>query len=692
MKNAYKTTALIAGAMLLVSFLLPVLKTNIALAERVIDSTTLNKTIVKGGDSITATLTVTLSGATPNKWASVEYWISGKSPVCVDTTDYITDGTYTESFSITTPTTEGTYDITFKVFGVNATNCGGTAPTVTTLTNAITVDNTNPTVPVLTWPIDNAAINDNTPLMKWEDSTDNSGINGYEYLIHFNCSDITDIPSSCSNYYSAYLTNSEYQAGTTPDNTYYWQIRAKDDAGNFSDWSNLEEFVIDTQAPNAPVLITPSDNSIIGGIPSLTNTWSAISDAVKYIYESYHDAGATNPRYSDTYTTTSKTAPNVSDTTFWWRVKAVDASDNESAWSDLWKVTIDNTAPVVAITNPPESIISGSVEIRGTVTDANPHHYWWVIQDSLNHTVAGPKTVNYTTSFTNKLLFTWDTTSVSNGTYTVKLEAKDAAGNKDTSSVDWNVVTVNNSTITPTFDPIANPLELTIYKNTPTWFDVTGYDGDGDPLTYTIVDQPTVGNISDTAPHIKYTSGFDITGPDSFTFKVNDGTTDSNIATVSINVVEVPVGSGCGGQCQSGSSGEVLGVSTEATPTPEPTPTPEVTPTPTPEVLGEATCVELITNYLWFGGNNNSEQIKILQQFLNEQMGTQIPITGFYGTQTRDAVKLFQEKYADKILQPWIDKGLLEEKLGTGNVFKTTKWWINMTACPSLNLTQPIIP
>jgi len=116
------------------------------------------------------------------------------------------------------------------------------------------------------------------------------------------------------------------------------------------------------------------------------------------------------------------------------------------------------------------------------------------------------------------------------------------------------------------------------------------------------------------------------------------------------------------------------------------------TPTPTPEVLGEATCAELITNYLWFGGNNNSEQVKILQQFLNEQIGAQIPITGFYGTQTRDAVKAFQEKYADKILQPWIDKGLMIEKIGTGNVFKTTKWWINMTTCPSLNLSQPIIP
>ena len=696
MKNTHKTTALIAGAMLLVSFLLPIIKTNVALAERVINSTTLNGTsgvIVKGGDLITASLTVTLSGSTLNKWASVGYQIGGESPTCLDTTDYITDGTYTESFPITAPATEGTYNVTFKVFGVNATICGGASPTTETLTDAIVVDNTNPTIPVLTWPINGLVINDNTPLMHWEDSTDDSGIAGYEYFIHFNCSDLTDLPNSCSHHYSAYLTNSEYQAGTTGDNTYYWQVRAKDNAGNFSNWSELEKFTIDTQAPNTPTLIAPTNNSIIRGIPSLTNSWSAISDATKYIYESYHDSGATNLRWHQELTTTSKTAPNVADTTFWWRVKAVDVASNESTWSDLWKVIVDNIAPIVKITSPVESTISGNVEIRGAVTDANPHHYWLVIQDSLNHTVAGPGAVNDTNSFTDKLFFTWDTTLVPDETYTIKLEARDAANNKDASSVEWKTITVkNDEPLIPTnTDPVANYQTITIYKNTPTWFDITGTDDDGDPLTYFIVDQPTIGHISNTAPNIKYTSGLDALGPDSFTFKVNDGTSDSNTATVSINVIEVPLGGGCGSECQSGEGpGQVLGASIEATPIPTPEATP--TPTPTPEVLGATTCGELITDYLWFGGNNNPDQVKLLQQFLNEQMGTKIPITGFYGTQTRDAIIAFQEKYADKILQPWIDKGLLIEKRGTGNVFKTTKWWINMTTCPDLNLSQPIIP
>ena len=42
-----------------------------------------------------------------------------------------------------------------------------------------------------------------------------------------------------------------------------------------------------------------------------------------------------------------------------------------------------------------------------------------------------------------------------------------------------------------------------------------------------------------TAPNLAYNPNPDYTGPDSFTFKANDGTVDSNTATVSINVQDL---------------------------------------------------------------------------------------------------------------------------------------------------------
>lgn len=108
--------------------------------------------------------------------------------------------------------------------------------------------------------------------------------------------------------------------------------------------------------------------------------------------------------------------------------------------------TLIDPAPVVSITNPTDgSTVYGTVDVRGTVTDNNPDHYYLVILDSSNAVVAGPGTVSDTSSFTDQSLFSWDTSSVADGTYTVFLAARDAAGNRDAGSEDSVVVTVNNT-------------------------------------------------------------------------------------------------------------------------------------------------------------------------------------------------------------------------------------------------------
>jgi hypothetical protein len=87
--------------------------------------------------------------------------------------------------------------------------------------------------------------------------------------------------------------------------------------------------------------------------------------------------------------------------------------------------------------------------------------------------------------------------------------------------------------------PIANNQAITVNKNTQQAITLTATDPNNDPLTYSIVTQPTHGTLTGTAPNLNYNPDTDYVGPDSFTFKVNDGTTDSNTATVSITVQDV---------------------------------------------------------------------------------------------------------------------------------------------------------
>ena len=66
-------------------------------------------------------------------------------------------------------------------------------------------------------------------------------------------------------------------------------------------------------------------------------------------------------------------------------------------------------------------------------------------------------------------------------------------------------------------------------------------DADGDNLSFTIVDDPSngqLGNVNPSTNTVTYTPDEDYSGEDNFTFIVNDGTIDSNEATVSISVEE----------------------------------------------------------------------------------------------------------------------------------------------------------
>ena len=89
--------------------------------------------------------------------------------------------------------------------------------------------------------------------------------------------------------------------------------------------------------------------------------------------------------------------------------------------------------------------------------------------------------------------------------------------------------------------PAADPQSVSTGMNQPINITLTGSDVDGDSLTYEIVTQPEHGSLSGSGPDRVYTPGEGYTGPDGFTFRVNDGKVDSAPATVSIEVSPTPV-------------------------------------------------------------------------------------------------------------------------------------------------------
>lgn len=98
-----------------------------------------------------------------------------------------------------------------------------------------------------------------------------------------------------------------------------------------------------------------------------------------------------------------------------------------------------------------------------------------------------------------------------------------------------NPATVN---ITILGAPTANSQSVSVAHDTAKPITLTGSDPNSPPrpLTYIVTANSTHGTLSGTAPNLTYTPNAGYQGTDSFQFKVNNGSLDSNIATISIDV------------------------------------------------------------------------------------------------------------------------------------------------------------
>ncbi len=92
------------------------------------------------------------------------------------------------------------------------------------------------------------------------------------------------------------------------------------------------------------------------------------------------------------------------------------------------------------------------------------------------------------------------------------------------------------------------------------------------------------------------------------------------------------------------------------------------------EVATVKDCKALLSQYIKFNAPNNSDQVKLLENFLNTHEGTTLVIDGVYKKADFDAVKAFQAKYIE-ILNDW---GL---KAPTGYVYTSTIKVINRLNC-----------
>jgi hypothetical protein len=174
----------------------------------------------------------------------------------------------------------------------------------------------------------------------------------------------------------------------------------------------------------------------------------------------------------------------------------------------------------------------------------------------MNATIPGiPFTVNDAETAPDNLVFTLNssnTTLLPNAGITVAgtginrtLNLAPMAGQGGITTVTVSIKDGGNMMATDTFvltvnaPPVAADQSVSTNEDTALAITLSATDVNGDALTYTVLSSPAHGSLSGTVPNLTYTPIANYNGPDSLTFKANDGRVDSNISTVSITVIPV---------------------------------------------------------------------------------------------------------------------------------------------------------
>jgi VCBS repeat-containing protein len=140
--------------------------------------------------------------------------------------------------------------------------------------------------------------------------------------------------------------------------------------------------------------------------------------------------------------------------------------------------------------------------------------------------------------------FTYTPTAGFNGSDQFTYKANDGALDSNVATVTITVATVNDAPVAVN-DTYSTDEDVALIRSATQGVLANDTDPENNPLTAVLVSGPAHGTLTLNADgSFTYTPAANYNGPDSFTYKANDGTSDSNVATVALTVnavVDVPV-------------------------------------------------------------------------------------------------------------------------------------------------------
>jgi hypothetical protein len=310
---------------------------------------------------------------------------------------------------------------------------------------------------------------------------------------------------------------------------------------------NQQGFIVEYGSVTPPKIDVSSNKSNLSIGQTATLTFTLSESATDFVLGDIGVAGGTLTNFTGAGTAYTATfTPNANSTANGVVSIASNKFSNAAGIFNIDGADANNTVmlsvnTLQGDTTPPTIAISSN---KTTLTAAQSATLTFTLSEPATDFVVGDISVaggslsafsgsatSYTAQFTPN--------GTGNGIISVaNAKFSDAAGNFNVDGSDANnTVTI---TVKPNTAPVAAAASFSLQEDTPKPGTLSGTDVDGDVLSFAKLTDPAHGTVTlSSAGNFTYTPVANYFGPDSFSFKVNDGNLDSASAAVSLTISNV---------------------------------------------------------------------------------------------------------------------------------------------------------
>jgi hypothetical protein len=259
---------------------------------------------------------------------------------------------------------------------------------------------------------------------------------------------------------------------------------------------------------------------------SVTLGWNANPEPDLAGYRlQYGTTSGSYPKSVDAGRATSATAEGLNQgTTYYFVVVAYNAAGVTSQPSSVVSYTVPGTPNSAPTATSFALVVAEDSQVAATLSGSDPE------SDPLSYSVVTAPAKGTLTGTAPNLTYRPAANATGSDSFTYR--TSDGALDSSAATVSIEITPVNDA-------PVATAKSIATSEDLAVAVVLAGSDLEGDSLSYEVTTAPTKGTLAGTPPNLSYRPAANVSGSDSFKFRVKDGALLSAEATINLSITAV---------------------------------------------------------------------------------------------------------------------------------------------------------